>query len=505
MHAGAALAGAGLGLGHAMAQALGGRYGIAHGAANAVCLPAALRFNEPVAAAEIGAFREAVGGGTRPLAWRSWPPWAASERLRDLGVPRGRARRGGGSHGGAPGREGESAPGQPGARSQSSFGRSGEFLEWLLAWNWQTFASGSTTCPAGSATRKARPSTRWRRSAPAAASSSRSARGGASRRPASASARRPGRGSRSIRSTATRTGRFRTSRRTFEKAGIAELVTPIRSRSQDAWQEFDEPIELLFIDGAHQYDLVKDDFDHWVPKVVDGGVVAMHDTTWFEGPRRVADEMVFKSRQFKNARFVFSSTSLGTKVPENTAVDRARNRYSLTVKKGVELSRKILDKDRLPAPLQAGRPQGSAEAAVSDDWRLTVELAERGERARARERPPGARARGRPPRSGRRSGRRQPGRGQRLPLRGHGGAGAPGERSRPGAAGGARLRARTVALTRWHPVEQRWEDASVPLPDRRRSGRQSTSGSRPTRPPSRLRPGMPLGRCGPCFRPMKTP
>lgn len=53
MHAGAALAGAGLGLGHAMAQALGGRYGIAHGAANAVCLPPALRFNTAVADAEI--------------------------------------------------------------------------------------------------------------------------------------------------------------------------------------------------------------------------------------------------------------------------------------------------------------------------------------------------------------------------------------------------------------------------------------------------------------------
>jgi hypothetical protein len=36
MHAGAALAGAGMGLGHAMAQAVGGRYGIAPGAANAI-------------------------------------------------------------------------------------------------------------------------------------------------------------------------------------------------------------------------------------------------------------------------------------------------------------------------------------------------------------------------------------------------------------------------------------------------------------------------------------
>jgi maleylacetate reductase len=88
MHAGAALAGAGLGLGHAMAQALGGRYGISHGALNAICLPPALRFNEPVAAAEIARFGEAIGsaedaaGKVEELA-----RLADFERLRDLGVP----------------------------------------------------------------------------------------------------------------------------------------------------------------------------------------------------------------------------------------------------------------------------------------------------------------------------------------------------------------------------------------------------------------------------------
>ena len=54
MHAGAALGKSMLALGHAMAQAVGGRYGIPHGAANAVCLPPALRFN---------AFDPAVLGG----------------------------------------------------------------------------------------------------------------------------------------------------------------------------------------------------------------------------------------------------------------------------------------------------------------------------------------------------------------------------------------------------------------------------------------------------------
>ena len=60
MHGGAALAGAGLGLAHAMAQALGGRYGVSHGAMNAICLPPALRFNELVASLEIERFGEAM-------------------------------------------------------------------------------------------------------------------------------------------------------------------------------------------------------------------------------------------------------------------------------------------------------------------------------------------------------------------------------------------------------------------------------------------------------------
>jgi len=43
--AGEALRRSGLALGHAMAQAIGGRYGLPHGALNAICLPPALRFN----------------------------------------------------------------------------------------------------------------------------------------------------------------------------------------------------------------------------------------------------------------------------------------------------------------------------------------------------------------------------------------------------------------------------------------------------------------------------
>lgn len=86
-HAGAALASAGLALGHAMAQALGGRYGVAHGAANALCLPPALRFNASVAAAEIERFGQALGTDDPAARAEELARAAGFTRLRDLGVP----------------------------------------------------------------------------------------------------------------------------------------------------------------------------------------------------------------------------------------------------------------------------------------------------------------------------------------------------------------------------------------------------------------------------------
>jgi maleylacetate reductase len=77
--AGRALVEHGLYLGHAMAQAVGGRYGIPHGAANAVCLPPAMHFNAevvPWAMTAVSADR------VEELA-----RLAGYGRLRDLGVP----------------------------------------------------------------------------------------------------------------------------------------------------------------------------------------------------------------------------------------------------------------------------------------------------------------------------------------------------------------------------------------------------------------------------------
>jgi alcohol dehydrogenase class IV len=81
-HAGQALGGSMLALAHAMAQAIGGRYGLPHGTLNGICLPPALRFNEELARDAVRRFREAVGRDVAELA-----ALGGATRLRDLGVP----------------------------------------------------------------------------------------------------------------------------------------------------------------------------------------------------------------------------------------------------------------------------------------------------------------------------------------------------------------------------------------------------------------------------------
>ena len=138
-------------------------------------------------------------------------------------------------------------------------------------------------------------------------------------------------------------------RANLKAAGVEDMVRPIVATSVEAAPQVEGPIELIFIDGAHEYDLVKLDFELWFPKVMDGGVMAFHDTIGREGPRRVVEENVFKSHRFRNVRFVDSMT-VAEKVAQNTAADRLRNRYVLLVKDVYDGAYRLYQKSRLPVP-----------------------------------------------------------------------------------------------------------------------------------------------------------
>jgi maleylacetate reductase len=87
MYAGASLR-VGMGLGHAMAQALGGRYGLPHGTMNAVCLPPALRYNREAGAEGITGLARAMDTDDAIARVSELAALAGPPRLRDYDVPR---------------------------------------------------------------------------------------------------------------------------------------------------------------------------------------------------------------------------------------------------------------------------------------------------------------------------------------------------------------------------------------------------------------------------------
>ena len=144
----------------------------------------------------------------------------------------------------------------------------------------------------------------------------------------------------------------------IERAGIADLVTPLKGLSQEVADDFDEPIELLFVDGSHNEDDVREDFEKWVPKVVERGIVAFHDTTWHDGPRKVVAEKIFASHQFRDVRFVIGSTTVAQKIAHNTSYDRLHARRVQATKAIFGALTRVLKKRRgwvPPRVEQAGR------------------------------------------------------------------------------------------------------------------------------------------------------
>jgi predicted O-methyltransferase YrrM len=138
-------------------------------------------------------------------------------------------------------------------------------------------------------------------------------------------------------------GTFQEFERNLAEFQAQELVTPIVATSAEAAADFNHPIELLFIDGAHAYDLVKLDFELWAPKVINGGMIVLHDSNaggipildhylvrW-PGPRRIAEERILKSRSFRNTRIIDTMT-VGEKVAEASLPQVLRSRGILALR-----------------------------------------------------------------------------------------------------------------------------------------------------------------------------
>lgn len=81
--------------------------------------------------------------------------------------------------------------------------------------------------------------------------------------------------------------------RNIERAGVADLVVPVVDTSANAAAKWNGAIELLWIDGDHRYEAVRQDFELWSEFVVAGGRIALDDSTVAGlGPNTLVGEVV---------------------------------------------------------------------------------------------------------------------------------------------------------------------------------------------------------------------
>jgi len=98
------------------------------------------------------------------------------------------------------------------------------------------------------------------------------------------------------------------------KFGVAEHVDPYTATSAKIAETWDKEIRLLFIDGDHDYEVARLDYELWEPHLITGGLIAIHDTSGgYPGPMAIVNQFIQNSKKFKDV-VRFNSLTVATKV-----------------------------------------------------------------------------------------------------------------------------------------------------------------------------------------------
>jgi GT2 family glycosyltransferase/glycosyltransferase involved in cell wall biosynthesis/predicted O-methyltransferase YrrM len=89
-----------------------------------------------------------------------------------------------------------------------------------------------------------------------------------------------------------------------DELGLDEFWTLVIKNDIEFAKEYDEEVDVLFIDTVHSYDQTKMELDAWGNKVVDGGFIIIHDTVSFPEQNAAIWEFIdsFPSSQYVEHR-----------------------------------------------------------------------------------------------------------------------------------------------------------------------------------------------------------
>ena len=87
----------------------------------------------------------------------------------------------------------------------------------------------------------------------------------------------------------------------FKEDNGFDNVTVIRDTFENVNVTWNKPIDILHIDGFHEYSSVKKDFYTWAKFVTDNGVVLLHDTSSHYDVARFFDEIQLPKIAFRHS------------------------------------------------------------------------------------------------------------------------------------------------------------------------------------------------------------
>ena len=109
-----------------------------------------------------------------------------------------------------------------------------------------------------------------------------------------------------------------------DNSGLSGQVIPVRETSEKAAGVFEKPVGFVLVDGAHELDYVKLDYEKWFPKLCLGGLMAFHDSWHWPGVHLFTAQILLGSVELRNPRLVGSLTVV-EKTGKNTLADRFWN------------------------------------------------------------------------------------------------------------------------------------------------------------------------------------
>jgi predicted O-methyltransferase YrrM len=134
----------------------------------------------------------------------------------------------------------------------------------------------------------------------------------------------------------------------IKTSGIADYIIPIFKKSAAAGADCQVPVRLLFIDGCHEYGAVKEDILQWKEKLIDGGIIAMHDyiaqnpPEFISGVRKAVEECILNSPEFIAEGQIDTLFFASKRISQNKglftkirSLEKWRQRFKALIDKGV--------------------------------------------------------------------------------------------------------------------------------------------------------------------------